>query len=540
MADSGTDVQQNIQDANAYVAADNRKQTIQGQAQKPLKATLDSSFTNLRLDQLKNLIEFAGPDVIEAVGTHWENVHTALVGKSGIKDQLDSAVATVLQHWSGTAADGFAAEAKTISQQITNGAGYVDNTSKVIKGAAGALREAKKSMDAIHSPDGWDNFWHAATTSYDDTQLNKDLADPNIDTATALKLNSGTLSLGRQQELKAATVMEALAVNYQRLQGAMGKPPIIDENNPVIPPAPVFVAPPLVPTPTYTMPPPRPSSNGGQVKSGNYLAGGGKGLLPPGEGTVTPYEPKPFAPGGGDGGPKPPGGGGLPPYQPGGPGTVLDTSGPGGTPGGVLTPGSGLGGPGGFGSGGSGSGSVGGFGPGSSAGGFGGGRLAGGFGGLSGRGPGATGEISAGGLAEGGSLRESGGRPGEVREGGLGEGAFGGGMGGGGGRGGIGGRKGGGRSGIGGSRRGGTIGETEEPVLKGRGTRGGADLHSSRGAALRGEVGEGESTEMMGGMLGEGRRGKRKGDQDGERPDYLVEDEETWLPDQDVLPPVIE
>lgn len=44
----------------------------------------------------------------------------------------------------------------------------------------------------------------------------------------------------------------------------------------------------------------------------------------------------------------------------------------------------------------------------------------------------------------------------------------------------------------------------------------------------------------MGGIPGESRRGKRKGDQDGERPDYLVEDEETWLPNQDVLPPVIE
>lgn len=112
-------------------------------------------------------------------------------------------------------------------------------------------------------------------------------------------------------------------------------------------------------------------------------------------------------------------------------------------------------------------------------------------------------------------------------------------MGGGGGRGGIGGRK-GGRRGIGGSRSGGTIGETEEPGLKGRGTRGGADLHTSRGAALHGEPGEGEGEGMMGGIPGESRRGKRKGDQDGERPDYLVEDEETWLPNQDVLPPVIE
>lgn len=486
MPDRGTDVQQNIQDANAYVANENRNQTIQGQAQKPLKATLQSSFTNLRLDQLKNLIEFAGPDVIEAVGTHWENVHTALVGKSGIKEQLDSAVSAVLEHWSGPAADGFAAEAKSISQQITNGAGYVDNTSKAIKGAAGSLREAKKSMDNIHAPDGWDNFWHHATTTYDDTQLNKDLANPNIDTATALQLNGGSLSLGRQQELKAATVMEALAVNYQGWQKAMGKPAIVDENNPVVTPAPTFVAPPPVAIPTYTVPPPRPSSNGGQVRSASYLAGGGKGLLPPGEGTVTPYEPKPLAPGGEGGGPKPPSGGGLPPYQPGGPGTVLDTSGLSGTPGGVLAPGSGPGGPGGFGLGGSG---------GSSVGGFGGGGMIGGFGGLSGRGSGAKGEGGVGGLEEGGLLREGGIRPGEVREGGLGEGVFGGGgMGGGGGRGGIGGRR-GGRKGIGGSRSGGTIGETEEPGLKGRGTRGGADLHSSRGAALRGEAGEGGGRE---------------------------------------------
>ncbi|MEX1653472.1 hypothetical protein ABZ960_09875 [Streptomyces pseudovenezuelae] len=94
----------------------------------------------------------------------------------------------------------------------------------------------------------------------------------------------------------------------------------------------------------------------------------------------------------------------------------------------------------------------------------------------------------------------------------------------------------------GGSARqsGGISGGTPKSVAgTGRGTAGGSGLHSSRGAA-----GRGAGAVRKGGVAGalNGRNGRLKGEEqrERERPDYLVEDEETWTPQRNVAPRVIE
>ncbi|MFI9275900.1 WXG100 family type VII secretion target [Kitasatospora sp. NPDC052896] len=203
----------------------------------------DSCFTNLRLDQLKALIENADPGQVETIAGHWDNVHDALIGPGGISDQLNSAVSRTLTTWTGPAADAFATEAASIATQLTNGAGYVANTSKALKGAADSLRQAQGAIAAIHTPSEAANVMHAMTTRYDDRQLTKDLANPEIDTATALELNRGTLSLGRQQELRAAVVLEGLASSYKGWQEVLGSLPYVDNSATTIPPAPAFSSP---------------------------------------------------------------------------------------------------------------------------------------------------------------------------------------------------------------------------------------------------------------------------------------------------------
>lgn len=72
----------------------------------------------------------------------------------------------------------------------------------------------------------------------------------------------------------------------------------------------------------------------------------------------------------------------------------------------------------------------------------------------------------------------------------------------------------------------------------GRGTAGGSGLHRSRGAA------GGATAVRKGGAVGiPGTRTNRPKDEErreGERPDYLVEDEETWTPQTNAAPRVIE
>jgi hypothetical protein len=104
--------------------------------------------------------------------------------------------------------------------------------------------------------------------------------------------------------------------------------------------------------------------------------------------------------------------------------------------------------------------------------------------------------------------------------------------------GGTGAARGGGR--VGGTARGGVVGGTPKAGAgAGRGTAGGSGLHSSRGAA-----GKGASAVRKGGIAGApgSRTGRRKEDEqrERERPDYLVEDEETWTPPTNAAPRVIE
>jgi hypothetical protein len=56
----------------------------------------------------------------------------------------------------------------------------------------------------------------------------------------------------------------------------------------------------------------------------------------------------------------------------------------------------------------------------------------------------------------------------------------------------------------------------------GKGAGGGAGLHGSRGGTQAGAAGAG----------GKDRRSKKENSQ-GDRPDYLIEDEETWISEED-------
>jgi uncharacterized protein YukE len=98
----------------------------------------------------------------------------------------------------------------------------------------------------------------------------------------------------------------------------------------------------------------------------------------------------------------------------------------------------------------------------------------------------------------------------------------------------------GGTARAGSGTRGGVVGGTPKTGSgAGRGTAGGSGLHSSRGAA-----GRGASAVRKGGTAGVpgSRTGRRKDEEqrEGQRPDYLVEDEETWTPQRNVAPRVIE
>ncbi|MFI6771048.1 WXG100 family type VII secretion target [Streptomyces sp. NPDC050355] len=500
-------------------------------------------FTNLRLNQVKALVEGSDPGEVGNVAEGWKKVRVSLVGddwNSGIKKKFDDAVTKVLQSWHGQSADQFATSAQKISNNFAKLAAYPHNTGYVLEQISDRLKEVKKAVEAVEEPswlerkaDRLSDLAHSDTgkagaigsmlpggsvivggaaklmgagDGRDDSQLNSDLANPKNSIYDAMNRNRGNLSLDRERELEAAHYMEQLATTYRSGVTAMGKPPLGGGRD-------------------------------GRIDDDVPSYDGGGGAIPP----IAPYGPPPSGPKGGTSMPNMPGmkGGGYttPP--------AMEAPRPNGIDGGIgsipkapapaphigtgldgLSGGTGLG-TGGIGGGGGGvGGGVGTGGLGAGAGGPHGGSGSGiGTPGMPGMGGGVGGARGGGAGAGAGARGSRTGMPGMA--GAAGAGAKGGAKGAGAGKGGALARQ-----------KGGIIGGKAGKA--GGGTQGGSGLHRSRGGTQQGGAGGRRPAGMMGGAGAHGAKGKDKANENGQRPDYLVEDEETWTPERNVAPKVIE
>jgi hypothetical protein len=460
----------------------------------PDRSQIDTPLMNQGIPALRDMIMNSDPDRIYEVSQHWKQVHNILSGgdgdgksggvdsvsaKDSVAGMLQTAVDNVMEHWEGEAAQAFQREAGKLSQKVRNGAAWANRNAEIMDAAQKDLRASKEKMRDIKEPSGWDSAWDKAwDDERSDEQLLKDI-NKGVSTDAARQANADSLSKGKEEQLKAVAVMEQLAVNYK----AYAKSPKVggDPNDPYSPP-----------TNDTPMPPPiaMPSPSG----SGPGAAGAAP--KPWSAGPPNGVKPAPTVPRS----PGITGGSQLPVTQ-----TKVDSISPGLTGTGPGTSTGGISGGGGVGTGGA-------QGPGIVApGGVSGpGRTAAARGGIGV--PGGRGGMAGGGAAAG---RGTGGRAGM---GGMGGGA-------GAGAAGRGGAGAGGRGALA-KARGGVVGAAKGPSGKGAGA--GAGLHGSRGGTQRGGMAGG----MAGGMGRGGRRSEEENSR-GERPDYLVEDEETWVSEED-------
>ncbi|RPF36706.1 hypothetical protein [Streptomyces sp. TLI_185] len=460
----------------------------------PDRSKLDTHFMKMGIPELRSMILDADPNRIYEVSQHWKSVHNILSGgdgdgktggvdsvsaKDSVAGMMQTAVENVLEHWEGEAAEAFRKKANEIMGNIRNGAAWANHYGETMHAVQNDLRNSMSKMRDVNEPSGWDRAWDKLTDdNRSDEQLMADI-NKGVSTDAARQANADSLSKGKEEQLKGVAIMEQLGVNYK----VYAKPPGGIDDHKQDPFAP--------PNPQTPMPTPisMPSSGGSGPGSGSSTA------KPWSAGPTSSIKPTPTVP-------RDPGitGGSQLPTVPTAK-TNVDSISPGLT---SPSPSTGVGGP-----------SVGGGGLGSL--GTGGaqspGILAAGEGGLAagaaGRGGiGATGGRS--GLAGGGAAagRGAGGRAGMGGMGGGGAGAAG-----------RGGASAGGRGALA-RARGGVVGAAKGV---GKGTGGGAGLHGSRGGTQAGAAG---------GVGGKGRRSEKENNQ-GDRPDYLVEDEETWISDED-------
>ncbi|MCF1596631.1 hypothetical protein [Streptomyces muensis] len=455
----------------------------------------ETPFVKYSVNGLRKMIMDSQPGKISEVGTHWKMVHNILSGgdgdgatggvdqvsaKDSVAGMLKSAVDAVLQHWEGDAARAFKRRADEIAVQIQNGSAHANFTAEQLFAISKDLDAAKAKMADIHEPSKLESAGDKMNdnANRDDSQAHKDLA-AGVSAGTVAEANEKNLSLGMERRLQAMAVMEQLAANYRvygknlRQSGENR-----DDKKGIEPPNTNVTMPPPIPMPG-------PSAGGpGAARAGNK---------PWSAGSTASIKPAPTVPR--DAGIT--GGSQLPPAK-----TNVDSIAPGltGTGPNAGTGGVGGGG-GGLGTGGAQSSGI----AGGGVPGLGGAAARGGIGAAGGRSG-----LAGGGAAAG---RGAGGRAGMGGMGGAGAGAAG--------------RGGAGASGRGAlaKSRGGVVGAAKG--VTGKGAGGGAGLHGSRGGTQRGA--------MAGGMAGgTGRNGRRSEENSqGDRPDYLVEDEETWISEED-------
>ncbi|MEU9330106.1 hypothetical protein AB0D91_41115 [Streptomyces canus] len=433
------------------------------------------------MDEMKAMVRHARPDLVEGVVTGWKGVLAQL---TTIQRDFEKEVARIQEHWKGAAADGFAAKAKQVSKSVGDTAKYAGHTALAMANASAILAKVQPEVMAMEKPGRVSSFLNSAgdgfTRSGEGTD--KDIS-AGMGAQEVLDRNNDDLSAGREAQLSMAAKMETLGAAYNSQAKAMGswnKLPQRDgtQDYPGDPGG-------ITPTPVVT-PKARTSRISKSVSSSSARTGqsdsisSSKSVASPSGITGGAHKA-------------------TPPTQ--NVGTAIDgiTAGrTGAAPvgdarlvGGGTASRSDIGGSG-----------------------FAGGAMGGAAGAGSARGN--VGRVGAGGTAGraggvGGAAGTGGARGGAARAGGLPR------------------------------QSGGVVGGTPKAGAgTGRGTTGGSGLHSSRGATGRGSA----SAVHKGGMVGApGARTGRPNDEEqreGQRPDYLVEDEETWAPQRNVAPRVID
>ena len=436
------------------------------------------------MDQMKEMVRDADPATVKSVAEGWSRLEQDLVGPGGVKEILDTAVEHVMAHWEGQSADLFREQAQIISTKLTDSSKYANNVSQSLTGAAVILEKVKPEILAMEKPGRVSSAADFIANGGDRSggKAADDAIRGGASSQEALDSYGTSLSEGREAQLRMAAKMEVLGAAYNSRAAEMGswKP-----------------KPPIEPTK-------------GKVSDGEDYPGDPGGVAPapviiPAE--LAPQSPrsaatsashsrrvgaitssKPVSPPSGI-----TGGAHKPTVSQPQVGTAID---------GISGGRAGAPGVGGGGSVASGSAAGGGIGGGSGfvGGAVGGAAAAGAARGMAGRGGGVGGAADVG-AGRGGAARAGG----EV------------------------------------GRSGGVVGGTPKAGAgAGRGTAGGSGLHSSRGAAGHG----GASAVRKGGVAGApgAHNGRRRGDEqrERERPDYLVEDEETWTPQSNAAPRVIE
>jgi hypothetical protein len=444
-----------------------------------------TNFNSFSHGQMRSMVEGMDSGSVMAASDPWRRASDSL---KQIRTALNTASADATSSWEGTTSDAFYTKMSGLANSVNSAASYANDAAVAMQMMAEAIDTAKQDMP--EEPSFLDKLGDGISDAAKST-----VGVTDEDTRTTVT---------EEKKAQAVAVMQTLSLKYRAATQFLKPPQAIRDDN------------------VRDL---QPSDSGGASALAGLIMGGGMGFVgaQSSSGTATTTRTSARTPSqsavtsprgtasaktdsgitGGTANPAPN------PKAPGGSATGIDGIAGGGRAGGST----GTGGPGGTGVIGGGGSGRGGSGL-SGAGTFDGVPMAGSAGG-SGVGRGAGGGLGSGATGRGGSAFGSSGM-GESGAAGGGRGA-------------------GGRSGSLSRRGGGVVGEAGEGgSRRGAFTEGGSGLGRGRGGGGQGAAGQGQ------GMPGAGQAGKKDKKKGKDRPDYLVEDEETWVSGDHVNPNVVE
>ncbi|MGW4809160.1 WXG100 family type VII secretion target [Kitasatospora sp. NPDC004272] len=484
--------------------------------------------------ELISMVNALDSGSVMAAADPWRRAHETL---TRIQAALTTATNDATSAWQGSTSDAFHQHMTMLAENVGTAAETTHYTATVLQELSASIDQAKAAMP--EEPGFWDSVGDGVSDF-----AKESVGIDNDDTQN---------SIADSRKKQAVTVMQVLAVKYNVASTSLKRVVRFDED----PDSAKQLTPPSDGTAGFIAAIAGVTAGSFQGSSRSTGSSGSQTALKSTSTSRTPQAPKLQAtvvrPT--DAGIS--GGTANPVAQPKGPGTGIDGipgGSQGGARGGTATVGgpSGVHGPTGSGGGGlSGGGTAGGplgQGAGTLAGGTGLGGSRAGFSGNSVSKAGTFGSngLSGGGAGAGGTAAGGAGGAG-ARAGGMGGGGMGGGAGAGGaGGGGLKGRTGSGLTG----KAGGVVGEAAQGGAGGRAfSQGGSGIGRSRfgqgagaagGAGQAGAAGQGGAAGHGAGMAGHGQSSKRAKKGTSDRPDYLVEDEETWASGKNANPNVVE
>ncbi|WP_316528957.1 WXG100 family type VII secretion target [Kitasatospora brasiliensis] len=167
-----------------------------------------TDFTKYSHAQLRTMAQALDPGAVMAAGDPWRKAADTL---KQIRQTLTNASTETATSWQGTTSDAFHTRMLALAASINNAAAYANDAANILHNTSEAMAKAKREMP--EEPGNWDKV----TDTVGDALFGDD--DEHIPVAD-------------RKKAEAAAIMQTLAMHYRVATPALKPPPPYDPKNP--------------------------------------------------------------------------------------------------------------------------------------------------------------------------------------------------------------------------------------------------------------------------------------------------------------------